>query len=134
MNSNKTNQLLTDVFMIHVSKQLDLTKCPLRINLIIKRICYLLYCHMLTRLRIQSRTNKQANKQQHKINNSPNSFPFNPPSQNQPINKQQLQFICKQKLKTLNSSQTQICKKSQTFPQNTPKKHNFMNKKSGFQV
>lgn len=41
--------------MIHVSKKLDLTQSPLRVNFIVKSIGYLLQSHVLIRLRIQSR-------------------------------------------------------------------------------
>lgn len=39
--------------MIHMTKKLDLTQRPLGINLVIKRIRYLLYRHVLVRVRIQ---------------------------------------------------------------------------------
>lgn len=46
---------LTNVFMIHVTKQLDFTEGPLCINLVIKRIRNLLDGNVLIRLRVQSR-------------------------------------------------------------------------------
>ncbi len=47
--------------MIHMTKQLDLTESPLRIDLVIERIRYLLNRHVLARLRIQSRATKPQN-------------------------------------------------------------------------
>jgi hypothetical protein len=75
-------------------------------------------------------TNKQTNNNTKSIKAPIHSLkpPFSH-TQNQPLNKQQLQFIHKQKLKTLSSSQTQFLHKESNFPSNTPKKHDFYKQK-----
>lgn len=55
--------------MIHVSKKLDLTQSPLRVNFIVKSISYLLQSHVLIRLRIQSRACFRKEKSRTKLIN-----------------------------------------------------------------
>lgn len=51
----------TNILMIHVAKELDLTESPLGINLIIKSVCDFLNCHAFICLRVHSRTAKKKN-------------------------------------------------------------------------
>lgn len=55
----------TNIFMIHVTKQLDLTESPLCINLIVKSVCNFLNCNALICFGVHSRTAKKlkTNKQ-----------------------------------------------------------------------
>ena len=51
----------TNILMIHVAKELDLTESPLGINLIIKSVCDFLNRNALIRFRVHSRTEKKKN-------------------------------------------------------------------------
>lgn len=66
MNLKNKKREKTNILMIHVTKELDLTESPLGINLIVKCVCYFLNRNALVCFRVHSRTAKKKKKHEHK--------------------------------------------------------------------